>query len=190
VVATPGGADLSAGAGQRVERSGVPVQAAAKEPGNPRGNGSDSRVRANGQLPAVPAAPAVPDSAAKASAGKGQPAGGQAKEKAKADDNAHDKPKANKPETKPQKPADEAVRNAVPNAGKAQQPVKRLVRRAVEGAPLVNRGQDKQATGQAEDKGSGAAEKQSGPVEKIVEKGVDPTVDRLGRTLGKVADRD
>ena len=186
VVATPGGADLSAGAGQRVERSGGPVQAAAKEPGNPRGNGTDSRVRASGQPPAVPAAPAVPDSAAKASAGKGQPAGGQAK----ANDNAHDNPKANKPETKPQKLADDAVRNAVPNAGKAQQPVKRLVRRAVEGAPLVNRGQDKQASGQAEDKGSGAAEKQSGPVEKIVEKGVDPTVDRLGRTLGKVADRD
>ena len=52
------------------------------------------------------------------------------------------------------------------------------------------RGQDKQAPGQAEDKGSGAAEKQSGPVEKIVEKGVDPTADRLGRTMGNVADRD
>ncbi|MCW2130977.1 hypothetical protein [Arthrobacter sp. VKM Ac-2550] len=195
VVAMPGGADIPAGAGQRVERSGGPVKATAakgpdrqggKEPGTQRGNG------------ARPAAPAAPGPVAKASAGQGQQAGGQANEKAKgqanekakANNKVQDKPKANKPN----KPAGEAVRNAVPNvapnAGKAQQPVKRLVRRAVEGAPLVTNDQDKQAPGPAEEKGRGAAEKRSGPVEKIVEKGVDPTVERLGRTPGKVVDRD
>jgi hypothetical protein len=177
----PGGADIPAGAGERIERSGGPVKSAAKERGSQSGNDAGSRIRASGNPPAVAAAP---DSAAKAPAGKGQQAGGQANEKPK----AHDK--ANKPYPKPNTPAGEAVRNAAPNAGKAEQPVKRLVRRAVEGAPLINKGQDKQAPGQAEDKGSGAVEKKSGPVEKIVEKGVDPTVERLGRTLGNVLDRD
>ncbi|NMR29013.1 hypothetical protein [Crystallibacter degradans] len=185
VVAMPGGADIAAGAGQRVERSGGPVIVAAKEPGR-QGGREPGTQRGNG---AGPAAPAAPGPAAKASPGQGQQAGQaneKAKARAKANNKAQDKPKANKPN----KPAGEAVRNAVPNAGKAQQPVKRLVRRAVEGAPLVNGGQDKQAPGQAEEKGRGAAEKQSGPVEKIVEKGVDPTVERLGRTLGKAVDRD
>lgn len=183
-VAKPGGADIPEGSGQRVERPGGPLKAAVKEPGS-QGDKEPGT--------AASAAPTAPDPAGQAAAGKGQPAGDQTND-AKANDKAHGKPKANKPDPQPHLPADEAVRNAVPkaapHAGKAQQPAKRLVRRAVEGAPLVNKGQDNRAPGHAEDKGSGAAEKQSGPVEKIVEKGVDPTVERLGRTLGNVADRD
>jgi hypothetical protein len=189
VVATPGGADIPAGAGQRVERSGGPLKAAAKEPGNQGNNGAGAGEGADGQPPAA--------LAAKDPAGKGQPAGGQANEKAngKTKDKGKDNPKANKPEPKANKPkankpAGEAVRNVAPYVGKVQQPVKKLVRRAVEGAPLINKGQDKAAPKKAEEKGRGAAEKRSGPVENIVEKGVDPTVQRLGRTLGKVVDRD
>ncbi|AUI50828.1 hypothetical protein [Arthrobacter crystallopoietes] len=184
VVAMPGGADIPAGAGQRVERPGGPVKAAVKEHGS-QGDKEPGTQRGKSSSAAAPAQ----DPAGPTAAGQGQ-----ASEKAKANDKAHGAPKANKPDSKPHLPADEVVRNAAPkaapHAGKAQQPAKRLVRRAVEGAPLVNKGQDNRAPGQAEDKGSGAAEKQSGPVEKIVEKGVDPAVERLGRTLGNVVDRD
>ncbi|HEX2246093.1 MAG TPA: hypothetical protein VHH13_00865 [Arthrobacter sp.] len=192
VVAAPGGADIRAGAGQRVERSGGQLKAGAKEPVSQGNNGAGAGEGADGEPPAAPAAPAAKDPA-----GKGQPAGGQANEKAneKANDKGNDSPKVNKPEPKANKPkanmpAGESIRNVAPDLGKAQQPVKKLVRRAVEGAPLINNGQDKAAPKQAEDKRRGAAEKRPASVEKIVEQGVDPTAERLGRSLGKVVDRD